>query len=208
MKKVAVLAASVCTIALLAGCTVKPLYGTGNPVTVGASSGSIPAELASIGVPPVNTRPAQQVRNHLIFLLYGGAGQPAAPAYELQLIVKSALGGGIPVKVGGSPLAGRTLRLAGAYNLVDAKTDKLIVSGRRTIRATFGSTSQEFANVRAQRDAENRAAKELAEMLRLDLVTKLDQAATSGRRFTEEDLEQQLDTGPIDEELPTIDDVN
>ncbi len=33
------------------------------------------------------TREAQEVRNHLIFLFAGGAGEPASPAYSMQLSV-------------------------------------------------------------------------------------------------------------------------
>ena len=69
-------------------CTVRPLYMKDDPASAGASAG-MAAELASIAVKPVTTRYAQLVRNELIFLLHGGAGETASPRYMLGLNVSS-----------------------------------------------------------------------------------------------------------------------
>ena len=69
---------------LAAGCTIQPLYAP-----PGGTSLSAPAPLASIAIAEVDTRVGQQVRNHLIFLLAGGAGEPASAVYELKLTVRS-----------------------------------------------------------------------------------------------------------------------
>ena len=63
-------AAGLLLLGALAGCQVRPLYSTG---------GNSEAILSSIGISEADTRVEQQVRNNLIFLLAGGAGEPAQP---------------------------------------------------------------------------------------------------------------------------------
>ena len=63
------------SLVLASACTVRPLYSDG-PVSAGVEAGTA-TQLASIDIKPVKTRYAQEVRNHLIFLFTGGAGQPA-----------------------------------------------------------------------------------------------------------------------------------
>jgi len=155
-----------------AGCTVRPLY---SDAPLGNSSVSAKAELASIAVKPVNTRYAQQVRNNLIFALYGGAQAPAAPAYSLALNVTELVQSAAIVQVTtdtDQPTAG-TVTLTAAYTLTDARTGKAVATGKRSISSSYDKPSQEFASYRAQIDAENRAARELADLLRLGLAQDL-----------------------------------
>jgi LPS-assembly lipoprotein len=63
----------------LSGCQVRPLYANG-PSAAGVSALS-----QSIAVNEITSRYGQEVRNHLIFLLNGGAGEPAGAAYKLEL---------------------------------------------------------------------------------------------------------------------------
>src|SRR6185312_10541578 len=69
-------------------CTVRPLYMKEDPASAGASAGAA-AQLATVAVKPVTTRYAQLVRNELIFLLGGGAGEATNPRYTLDLSVSS-----------------------------------------------------------------------------------------------------------------------
>ena len=159
--------------ALLAagGCTVRPLYGDAG--IAGGQGAS--ASLAAIEVKPVSTRQALEVRNHLIFLLSGGAGQPAAPTYVLELSVTSATTAAATVQVAtdNEPSAG-TVTVKAVYTLRDAGSGDFISSGTRSTSASFDRLRQEFATMRAERDAENRAARELAELLRLAIVHDLE----------------------------------
>lgn len=149
------------------GCTVQPLHG-------GGASGPVSSELASISVNPVTTRQALEVRNHLILLLGGGMGQPANPAYQLELDVDSRTAQTAYIQVGSDnePSAG-TVTMAGNYLLRDAGSGDIVASGQRVASASFDRVRQEYANLRAERDAENRAARELAEMLRLALAQQV-----------------------------------
>ena len=92
------LAGLIGSLALVSACTVRPLYSNA-PLSAG-SNASANAELASIGIKPVKTRYAQQVRNNLIFGFGRGAGEPASPAYSLDLSVTEAVESSALVQVG------------------------------------------------------------------------------------------------------------
>lgn len=152
-------------LALAAGCTVQPLYeSTPDRADLGAPA----VDLSSIAIEPVSTRYAQEVRNHLIFLLSGGAGEPASPRYALDLTVTHNTSSSVQIQSGNEnePTAG-TVTMTGAYRLKDTATGSVVATGRRSVSSSFDRPQQEYAVLRAERDAENRAARELAEFLRL-----------------------------------------
>jgi LPS-assembly lipoprotein len=166
-----VIAGLVGSLAVISACTVRPLYSSA-PLSTGSSAN---AELASIAIKPVKTRYAQQVRNNLIFGFGRGAGEPASPLYSLDLSVTEAVDSAALVQVGtdeDEPTAGSVTLTAG-YTLTDAKTGVVITVGKRAITSSFDRPRQEFASYRAQIDAENRAARELAEALQLSIAQDL-----------------------------------
>ena len=170
LRRVA-LAGLVGSLALVSACTVRPLYSDA-PLSTGSSAN---AELASIAIKPVKTRYAQQVRNNLIFGFGRGAGEPASPLYSLNLSVTEAVESSALVQVGtdeDEPTAG-SVTLTANYTLTDAKTGAVITVGKRSITSSFDRPRQEFASYRAQIDAENRAARELAEALQLSIAQDL-----------------------------------
>ncbi|MER8723908.1 LPS assembly lipoprotein LptE [Mesorhizobium sp. M1027] len=160
-------------VALVSACTVRPLYSSA-PLVAGSQVGAA-AELASISVKPVKTRYAQQVRNNLIFALGQGAGEPASPVYSLDLGVSELVESAAIEQVTtdeDEPTAG-TVTLTANYVLSDAKTGTVIARGKRSIPSSYDRPRQEFASYRAQIDAENRAARELADVLRLSIAQDL-----------------------------------
>jgi len=165
-----------CAIALAlvagSGCTVRPLYSSADPTT-GTAAGAT-AGLQSISIKPQSTRYGQEVRNHLIFLLNGGQGQPAEAAYSMEMNVTSAALSAAVIQVDDEPrpTAG-TLRMTASYTIKDSASGEVVATGSREVSSSFDRPRQEFASMRAQRDAENRAARELAEFLRLDIGQKL-----------------------------------
>ena len=161
------------SLALVSACTVRPLYSNA-PLSPG-SNATANSELASIAVKPVKTRYAQQLRTNLIFGFGRGAGEPASPAYSLDLAVTEAVESSALVQVGtdqDEPTAG-SVTLTANYTLTDAKTGVVITTGKRSITSSFDRPRQEFASYRAQIDAENRAARELAEALQLSIAQDL-----------------------------------
>ncbi len=168
--RVAARLALLSSLALASACTVRPLYSDA-PATTGAAGGTA-TQLASVNIKPVNTRYGQEVRNHLIFLFNGGAGQQASAPYTMDLSVAALTESSLVVQVTSEddePTAG-TVTMTGSYVITEIRTGKRIAAGSRNVVASFDRPRQEFANTRAQRDAENRAARELAELLRLAIA--------------------------------------
>lgn len=156
----------------LSACTVRPLYmkqTNAAGIEVGTS-----ARLAQIGIQPVTTRYAQQVRNDLIFLFGRGAGEPKNPRYTLQLGVTSVKESLANVSVQDINVpTSEMLTLTATYVLTDTTTHAVVSKGKRTMTASFDVPSQEFAAIRAERDAQDRAARELAELLNLAIASDL-----------------------------------
>jgi LPS-assembly lipoprotein len=161
--------AVICGLLALTGCQVRPLYATG-PADTGVS-----ALRQSISVNEVTSRYAQEVRNHLIFAFNGGAGEPANAAYRLELGVTKRVTAVAVV----TPATGESRGTAGSiilssnYVLSDAVTGTQVSSGSREVSASFDSPRQQFAKLRAERDAEDRAARELAEAVKLAIAADL-----------------------------------
>ncbi|MBE7184562.1 MAG: hypothetical protein INR68_09175 [Methylobacterium mesophilicum] len=156
-----------------AGCTVRPLYA--NPDTpLGAEPKGAAAALRTVVVAPVSTRDAQEVRNQLIFLFNGGRAQAATPAYTVNLAVVTTSESSADIQVADDtePTAAAIVMNA-TYSLTDAATGAVVANGRRSMSSSYDVPRQEFAVLRAQRDAENRAARELAELLRLAIAQDL-----------------------------------
>ena len=159
--------------ALVSACTVRPLYtSTETPYgpVMGASAG-----LRSIIVAPVNTRPAQEFRNHIIFLFNGGAGQPDSAPYTLYpgIFVLDQPAALIQVATEDRPTAG-TITMISNYILKDNATGKTVFRARREVSASYDRPRQEFAALRAKLDAQNRAARELAQLVSLDIGQRLE----------------------------------
>ena len=157
-------------------CTVRPLYMKADPSNAGASAGTA-AELASIAVKPVNTRYAQLVRNELIFLLGGGAGEATNPRYTLDLGVSSQQMATAVAPASTSdevnvPTAA-TVTLTARYKLTELASDKVVASGSRNVTSSIDVPRQEYAAMRAESDAQRRAARELAQLLRFAIAQDL-----------------------------------
>lgn len=159
----------------ISACTVRSLYDSG-PIAAGATAGSV-SGLSSIAIKPATTRFEQEVRNHLIFLFSGGAGEPANPAYSLQLNVTSRRQSAAIRQVADEdePTAG-TVTLAATYRLTRVGTGEAVAAGQRQIVSSYDSPRQQFAAARAERDAQNRAARELAELIRLAVAQAIERA--------------------------------
>jgi LPS-assembly lipoprotein len=146
---------------VLAACNVRPLYGT-------APDGSnLQSELAFVDVAPVEGRVGQQVRNDLLFLMHGGA--QARDDYVLRLNVSHSRSSIIVRHIGGQPQGG-TISVQAAFRLRASGEDETLFSGRVVRHASYERSNQRFANDRAELDAENRAAREVAEEIRMRLA--------------------------------------
>ena len=149
-------------LATVTACTVEPLNSSVSSNALQAPTDSI---LASTKVSPVYTRVAQQVRNQLLFAMNGGKLQEGG-RYRVDLTVTPSA---YNLSVETNSLAPTSAQVAifASYNLVDTTNGKSVARGSRKSIASYDRTPQSFANERAQRDAENRAAADMAQKLRL-----------------------------------------
>jgi len=149
-------------ILFLAACTVQPVYG---PAPGGEA---VSKTLRSIAIEPVDTRVGQVVRNRLLFYLTGG-GVPADPQYRMNLRVTStetALG---ITREGTAPVYSVTV--TASYTLYKIGSDEIVLRETARGTASYDRYSQNFANIRALRDAENRAAEVAASEIRLRVAS-------------------------------------
>ena len=148
---------------LLAACQVRPLYSDSNGVQ---------QSLGSVGYSDARDRVEQVVRNKLVFLTGGGAGEPAKPDYEVDLKVTSKRIAVLLEQSSDTPRAGRII-VSADYTLRRVSDGDVLKAGHRSSVALVDYSEQEFAKIRSIRDAENRAAAELAELIRADLAMAL-----------------------------------
>lgn len=150
-------------VALLTGCQVRPLYAPD------ASGDSARSQLPAIAVDEPVTRPEQVFRNALIFGLRGG-GEAASSLYKMnyrmtfnvqQLAIEAVTGTPTSYQVNG--------RIA--YILEDVATGKPLLVDEALATASYNRSSQNFANLRAERDAEDRVAAALASRVEIRLAT-------------------------------------
>lgn len=153
---------------LLGGCVWQPLYGT-NQYAPGSVSGGYALQL--VDVAEIDSRVGQQIRNHLVFLLQGGKDNRDVP-YLVKLRVTETTEQLAAIKNVRDFTAG-TVTVTVSYDLFEKATMRRVASGRRVASAPYDRTSQNYANRRAERDAENRAAREAAEQLRMALAADL-----------------------------------
>ena len=158
--------------ALTAGC-FQPMYAEhadGTP--------ALREKLMGIEVPPVDkpngsreARVGVEVRNALAFKLYGNAtGMP--PTHRLVLrftTTKSSL----MVDVNTGLPTSENYGIDAQYNLIDLATNKSVMTGTTFSRVSYDIPGQlqRFARQRAYRDAEDRAANEIAENIQTRLAS-------------------------------------
>ncbi|WP_336287497.1 LPS assembly lipoprotein LptE [Bartonella sp. CB60] len=175
-----------CVLTLLCGCTVEPLYRQTPQVSMTIDSFSyskrnsfgLSEKLASIVVEEPSDRFGQMVRNHLLFLLYGnGRSKPAAPAYRLILKTSASTRESMKIEVDRAKKSiGRysmgTIVSMAVYTLQDMKNAP-VAKGSGFANVSFERLRQEYATLQAEKDAQKRAATELAERIFMSLSQKL-----------------------------------
>ncbi len=153
--------------AAAAGCQFQPMYAQ---TPLFGSGPSLRDTLKDVDVASIDGRIGNELRNDLIFELTGGAGnQPGAP-YRLTMIVTTNAINPIVDVTSGRPES-ETISFDVLYKLQDVVNGKIVLTEKALARVTLDRSPQRYARVRAQRDAENRAAKLVAEQIRSRLAT-------------------------------------
>ncbi len=148
----------------LSGC-IQPLYGSL------AAGGDVAGELQAIKVDDIPGRTGHYLGNELIFALNGTGAQVPAK-YHLKVTLLETPQTPLLDTVAGYPTAANIVVYAD-YQLLPVGGGEPVAAGKLTALEGYDRTSQRFANLRAARDAETRAAKTLAEQLRIRLASAL-----------------------------------
>lgn len=160
-RKLAVLAALAAPLAV-AGCQVRPLYAT-TAVEAGPQ-----ADLPAIDVESPAGRFEQSYRNALLFALRGG-GAGTTARYTLSFRITARTQGLAVERTVGTP---NLYQITGALSflLKDATTGESLFGTSVLANDSYTRSSQSFANIRAERDAEDRLASQLATLTQARLA--------------------------------------
>jgi LPS-assembly lipoprotein len=158
---------------LTAGC-FQPLYG--DPAVV--NTAGLDTKLASVQIEPIDTpngtrlaRVGVAVRNQLMYDVTGG-GAGAAPTHKLVIHLSSRQLQVI-VDINTARPDIQNYGIDATYVLTDLRTGKPVVTGQTFSRVSYNIPGQQqrFAGERGLRDAEDRAAKVIAENIHSRLAS-------------------------------------
>ena len=143
----------------LAGCGYQPMYGSS------ATNPGVAGSLAAISIPEPTDRPGQLIRNELISSMQAGKGEEK---YLLNLTTTVADNGVIQKK---QPAVTReAILITTNYELIDRNTGKVVTKGTTFARVPYDVIRQPFADLQAQKDATERAAREVGADIRTRLA--------------------------------------
>lgn len=155
---------------MLAACQVRPVYYT--PANGTSATGGTLAALGSIAIESQTDRVGQALVNELIFALRGGAALVTPPAYRLHLIVSTRITD-LAIEAGQETPSARLVVLTATYTLTENATGRAIVSDTIYESTSTNYSSQRYANLRAERDAEDKLARTVATDIRMRLSIAL-----------------------------------
>jgi LPS-assembly lipoprotein len=159
--------------ALTAGC-FQPMYAERSDGAPGLREKLMGVELPPVADKPNASREARigvEIRNALAFKLYGTAtGMP--PTHKLVLRFTTSRSSLIIDVNTGLP-SSENYGIDAQYNLVEIVTNKSVMTGTTFSRVTYDmpGSYQRFSRSRALRDAEDRAAQEIAENINTRLAS-------------------------------------
>ena len=158
--------------ALTAGC-FQPMYAEHTDGSPGLRE-----KLMGVELPPIEkanasreARVGVEVRNALAFKLYGTAtGMP--PTHRLVIRFTSSRSTLMTDPLTALPTS-ENYGIDAQYNLIDIATNKSVMTGSTFSRVTYDipGSIQRFARSRAFRDAEDRAAQEIADNIQTRLAS-------------------------------------
>ena len=158
--------------ALTAGC-FQPMYAEHSDGTP-----ALRERLMGVDLPPVDkpngsrdARLGVEIRNALAFKLYGNAsGMP--PTHRLVLRFNTSRSS-LMIDPATALPSSENYGIDAQYNLIEIASNKSVMTGTTFSRVTYDIPGQlqRFARTRAYRDAEDRAAQEIAENIQTRLAS-------------------------------------
>ncbi|HEY7457295.1 MAG TPA: LPS assembly lipoprotein LptE [Xanthobacteraceae bacterium] len=153
--------------AALGGCMFQPMYAQ---TPLFGSGPSLRDALRDVEVASINGRIGNELRNDLIYELTGGEGNQVDAPFRLTLVANVSSFSPVIDTESGRPVA-EMVSFDVTYKLHDVVRDRTVLTEQALARVSIDRSQQRYANVRAIRDAENRAAKVVAEQIRSRLAS-------------------------------------
>ncbi len=144
---------------LLVGCGFRPLYGTGNDYD------AVP-EFSALAVEQAEDRTTQILRNHLLDMITP-RGAPEKPAYRLELKVVESVSSVLVTR--SDEITRNNLQMTVTYRLYDYRGGTALQSNSLSSLVSYNLVRADYANLVSERDARARAARDLAEQIRIRL---------------------------------------
>ncbi|KRE13807.1 hypothetical protein ASE66_16650 [Bosea sp. Root483D1] len=161
--------AAILGLAALAGGCFQPLYGEG---TVSKVGGNVRNAMLGIEVPEIKGLVGHYLRNELVFEFDGGGAPDRQKILKLSATTRESLQV-ITVDYANGRADSAVLIATADWQLIRAGSNEVIASGQSVVRAPYERSQQRFASLRAARDAQLRAAKELAQLIKLRVAAAL-----------------------------------
>lgn len=157
----ALLAVALSAAALAGGC-FQPLY---SDYTASTAGGSVKSALRSIEIPEIKGLIGHYFRNELVFELDGGGASDVQKTLKLEAATSEAVEV-VTVDYANGRADSAVLVATVTWKLTRQGSGEVVSSGTNSIRVPYERSSQRFSTVRAARDAQVRAAKNLATIVR------------------------------------------
>ncbi len=145
---------------VLTGCGFQPLYAHRS------QGNSAPAQFAQIDVNPIDGRPGHHLRNYLIDRLSARGGH-VKRQYRLDIALSDRKDG-LAIREDES-VTRFNYRLLGSVRLTRISDQQIVYETSLRVTSAFNVVNSEFATLSAERDAEERAARDLSD----EIVTRL-----------------------------------
>lgn len=164
-----VLLASALAAAALAGGCFQPLYAENTRSVTGSS---IKDTLKEVEVPEIKGLIGHYLRNELVFELDGGGEPDRAKRLKFDSRIAESIEV-VTVDYANGRADSAILVATATWTLTEIASGKIVSKGTNVVRAPYERSSQRFATVRAARDAQIRAAKNLATLIRGQMAADL-----------------------------------
>jgi LPS-assembly lipoprotein len=155
--------------AALAGGCLQPLYAEN---TRSVTGGSIKDTLKEVEVPEIKGLIGHYLRNELVFELDGGGEPDRTKRLKFDTRIAEAIEV-VTVDYANGRADSAILVATATWTVTEVGSGKVVSSGMNVVRAPYERSSQRFAAVRAARDAQIRAAKNLATLIRGQMAADL-----------------------------------
>ncbi len=162
------LAAALGLAALVGGC-FQPLYSEG---TVSRVGGNVRNAMLGIEVPEIKGLVGHYLRNELVFEFDGGGEPDRQKILKLTATTRETLEV-ITVDYANGRADSAVLVATVDWQLTRAGSNETVATGQSVVRAPYERSQQRFASLRAARDAQVRAAKELAQLIKARVAAAL-----------------------------------